>query len=60
MPLLIASQQSQLNAWIVVVVFGLVIGVVGHLYNSRLLIVTGILIVGWFSAYFAFGVGHLQ
>jgi hypothetical protein len=57
---LIASQQSQLNAWIVVVVFGLVIGVVGHLYNSRLLIVTGILIVGGFSAYFAFGVGHLQ
>jgi hypothetical protein len=58
--LLMASQQSQLNAWIAIVVFGLVLGVAGHIFRSTLLIVTGILIVGGFSAYFAFGVGQLR
>ena len=56
----IASQQSQLDAWIAVVVVGLIIGVIGHLWNIRLLIVIGIAIVGGFSAYFAFGVAHLS
>jgi hypothetical protein len=55
-----ASQNAQLTGWILIVVFGLVIGVIGHIFRSTLLIVTGILIVGGFSAYFAFGVGHLQ
>jgi CHASE2 domain-containing sensor protein len=58
--LLIASQQSQLNAWIAVLVVGFVVGVLGHVVGSRLLILAGILIVGGFSAYFAFGVGHLS
>lgn len=60
MLLLIASQHPQLNAWIAVLAFGVVIGVIGHIFRSTLLIVTGILIIGGFSAYFAFGVGHLQ
>jgi hypothetical protein len=59
MLLLIASQQSQLDAWIAIVVVGLLIGIIGHLWNIRLLIVIGIAIVGGFSAYFAFGVGHV-
>jgi hypothetical protein len=52
-PLLIASQQSQLHAFLAVLVFGLVVGVFGHMIRSRTLIVTGILIIGLTSAYFA-------
>jgi hypothetical protein len=53
-PLLIASQQSQLHAFVAVLVFGLVIGVFGHIIHSRTLIVTAILIIGGVSAYFSF------
>ena len=53
MHLLIASQQSQLHAFIAVMVFDLVIGVFGHIIKSRTLIVTGILIIGLTGAYFA-------
>jgi len=60
MVLLIASQQSQLDGWIAIVVLGFVIGVIGHLWNQRLLIVLGIALVGGFSAYFAFKVGQLK
>ena len=35
------------------------IGIYGHLSHSRTLILTGILIVGAVSTYFAFGVGKL-
>jgi hypothetical protein len=52
-PLLIASQQSQLHAFLAVLVFGLVVGVFGHMIRSRTLIVTGILIIGLTSTYFA-------
>ncbi len=38
---------------------GFVIGVYGHVIHSRTLILTGILIVGAVSSYFAFGVGKL-
>jgi hypothetical protein len=51
--LLIASQQSQLHALIAAMVFGLLVGVFGHIIRSRTLIVTGILIIGLVSAYFA-------
>ncbi len=53
MILLIASQQSQLHALIAAMVFGLLVGVFGHIIRSRTLIVTGILIIGLVSAYFA-------
>ena len=53
MLLLIASQQSQLHAFLAVLVFGLVVGVFGHMVRSRTLIVTGILIIGLTSTYFA-------
>jgi hypothetical protein len=51
---LLASQQSQLTAFLVVLVFGLLIGVYGHLIHSRTLIVSGILVIGLVSAYFSF------
>ncbi len=54
MLLLIASQESRLTAFIAVLVFGLVIGVFGHVIRSRTLILTGILIIGLVSAYFSF------
>ena len=60
MLLALASQQSQLRVSIIVLVFGLVIAVFGHIIKSRTLILTGILILGLFSAYFAFGMGHLS
>ena len=50
----IASQQSQLTLFTSVLIFGLVVGVFGHIIHSRTLILTGILIIGLVSAYFAF------
>jgi fatty acid desaturase len=58
--LLIASQQAQLNIWIAIVVVGFLVGVLGHIVGSLLMILVGIVIVGGFSAYFAFSVGHLS
>ena len=52
MVLVLASQQSQLTAFIVVLIFGLLVGVFGHLIQSRALILTGILLIGGVSAYF--------
>ncbi len=54
MPLLIASQQSQLTLFVVVLLIGLVVGVLGHIIHSRALIVVGILVIGLASAYFSF------
>jgi hypothetical protein len=52
--LLLATQQGQLAAFVVVLVFGLLVGVFGHIISSRALILTGILIIGLVSAYFSF------
>ena len=57
--LLIASEQARFNALIAVLIFGLVIGVFGHITSSKTLILTGILIIGGVSAYFAFGFSHV-
>jgi len=57
--LLIASEQTTFHALIAVMVFGLVVGVFGHLISSRTLILTSILIIGGVSAYFAFGFSHV-
>ena len=54
MLLVLASQQSQLHAFVAVLVFGLGVGVFGHIIHSRALILTGILIIGLVSAYFSF------
>jgi hypothetical protein len=55
----LASQESQFHASIVVLVVGLLIGVFGHIYKSRTMILMGIVVVGLFSVLFAFGSGHL-
>ena len=60
MLLVLASQQSQLHAFVAVLVFGLVVGVFGHIIHSRPLILTGILLIGLVSSYFAFVLGHLS
>ncbi len=60
MVLTLASQQSQLNAFVVVLVFGLVIGVFGHVIRSRTLILTGITIIGGASVYFLFVVAAVR
>ncbi len=52
MILVLASQQSQLTAFIVVLIFGLLVGIYGHLIQSRALILTGIALIGGVSAYF--------
>jgi hypothetical protein len=52
--LFLATQQSQLDPFIVVLVFGLLVGVFGHIIGSRALILTGILLIGLVSAYFSF------
>ncbi|HEY2319292.1 MAG TPA: hypothetical protein VGH67_13395 [Solirubrobacteraceae bacterium] len=59
MILLIATEQATFHALIAVLVFGLVIGVFGHLAGSRTLILTSILIIGGVSVYFAFGFSHV-
>jgi hypothetical protein len=52
--LVLASQQSQLHAFVAVLVFGLVVCVLGHISKSRTLILTGLLVIGLASAYFSF------
>jgi len=52
--LALASQQSQLVLFSVALVFGLGVGILGHLSKSRTLVITGILVIGLVSAYFSF------
>ncbi len=52
--LVFASQQSQLTRFTVVLILGLLVGVFGHIIHSRSLILTGILVIGLVSGYFAF------
>ncbi len=54
MILVLATQQSQLGTFVVVLVLGLLVGIYGHLIKSRALIITGILVIGLVSAYFSF------
>jgi hypothetical protein len=57
--LLAASQQATFHALIAVLIFGLVIGVFGHIISSKTLILTAIIIIGGVSAYFAFDFSHV-
>jgi hypothetical protein len=38
----------------VIIAFGLVVGVFGHIISSRVMILTGILVIGLGTAYFSF------
>jgi hypothetical protein len=54
MPLIVASQQSELHISFAVLVAGVVIGVFGHITRLRWLIVLGILVIGVDSVLFSF------
>lgn len=59
MELITAALSTRVGPWAAVMAAGFIVGIFGHISRSRLLIVTGILIVGGVSAYFAFWVGKL-
>ncbi len=59
MILVLATEQATFHALIAVLIFGLVIGVFGHIISSKTLILTAILLIGGVSAYFAFGFSHV-
>jgi hypothetical protein len=52
--MIFAAGSSHVAAFTAVLVFGLVVGVFGHIIKSRTLILTGILVIGLVSAYFSF------
>jgi hypothetical protein len=54
------AATSSVGPYAAVMGFGFLVGVVGHVIHSRTLILTGILIVGGVSGYFAFVVGKLS
>jgi hypothetical protein len=57
--LLPVAATSSIGPYAAVMAFGFAIGVFGHVIHSRTLILTGILIVGLVSTYFAFVVGKV-
>ena len=59
LPLIPAALPTSVTPFAVAMGVGFLIGVFGHINKSRLLILTGILIVGAVSAYVAFGVAKL-
>ena len=58
--LLSAAAPYTLAPYAVALAVGFIIGIAGHVNRSRLLILTGILIVGATSVYFTFVVGKLR
>jgi hypothetical protein len=54
-----AVVSTGVGAYAAVMGFGFLIGAYGHVIKSRTLILTGILIVGAVSAYFAFAVAKV-
>jgi len=58
--LLPVAATSSLGPYAAVMGFGFLVGVFGHVIHSRTLILTGILIVGLVSGYFAFVVGKVS
>lgn len=57
--LLPLAATTSIGPYAAAMAFGFAIGIAGHVIRSVLLILTGILIVGGISIYFAFGVGKL-
>ena len=49
-----AAGSANISAFSAVLLFGLAVGVFGHIIKSRTLIVAGIIIIGGVSAYFSF------
>jgi hypothetical protein len=59
LPVIPAAAPTSVTPYAVAMAVGFLIGVFGHVQKSRLLILTGILIVGAVSAYVAFGLAKL-
>jgi hypothetical protein len=59
LPLIPAAAPTTVGPYATVLAVGFLIGVFGHVIKSKLLILTGILIVGAMSAYFAFAVAKV-
>jgi cytochrome c oxidase subunit IV len=59
-PLVFALSSTGLNVFSVVMGVGLVVGVFGHIIKSRLLIIAGILIIGFVSVYFGVVVAKVR
>ncbi len=57
--ILAPAATASLGPYAAVIAVGFLIGIIGHVYRSRPVILTGILIVGGVSVYFAFVVGKL-
>jgi hypothetical protein len=57
--ILAPAVTTSVGPYAAVMAAGFLIGIIGHINRSRTLILTGILIVGGVSAYFAFVVGKL-
>jgi hypothetical protein len=52
--LALAVGSSHLGLFSAVIAFGFVLGVFGHIIQSRTLILTGILVIGLVSAFYVF------
>jgi hypothetical protein len=59
-PFFYALSSSQLNALAAAMAAGLLIGVIGHVIRSRLVIVFGILVIGAVSVYFGVFVAKVR
>lgn len=55
-----AALPTQLGPYVAIVAVGFAIGIAGHLIRSRILILTGILIVGAVAVIFGFVVGKIS
>ncbi len=51
---ILAAEAAHLAPFVGVLLFGIVMGVFGHIINSRTMIVTAIMLIGLTSVYFSF------
>jgi hypothetical protein len=54
-----AALPSNVGPYVAATAVGFAVGIAGHLIRSRILILTGILIVGAVAVIFGFGVGKI-
>jgi NaMN:DMB phosphoribosyltransferase len=54
-----ATVANHLGTFVIVLVFGFLIGVAGHIIHSRTLVITGIIVIAAVSIYFA-AAGEVQ
>lgn len=54
-----ASVTAHLGTFVIVLVFGFVVGVAGHITQNRTLVITGIIVIAGVSIYFA-AAGEVQ